>query len=424
MGRSTTGLAPKLVAVFRDETYGADRWRRDLVAGLTVAVVALPLSMAIAIASGLGPERGLTTAIIGGFLISALGGSRYQIGGPAGAFIVLVYAVVERHGVDGLMLATLMAGVMMIALGVARAGGLIAYVPSAVTAGFTAGIAVIILASQLREVLGLTLEREPAALVEKLQALAAAIGTLKPMAVVLTAGTIALIVLMRARRPTWPALLLAVAAVSVVSAAAGLDVATIGTRFGGIPSGLPAPSLPDVSAARLVTLLPDAIAIALLGSIESLLSAVVADSMSGDRHEPNTELVAQGAANIAVAVFSGMPVTGTIARTATNVRAAATSPVAGMVHAVALLGFLVLAAPLAVHIPLAALAGVLIMVAVGMVDRHEIATLWRTSHQQRALLVATCVTTIIVDLTAGIAAGLALAGLFKLAAAWAHPRKP
>jgi SulP family sulfate permease len=339
-------FTPKLVTILR-EGYGWREFRADAAAGLTVAIVALPLSMAIAIGSGLSPEKGLYAAVVGGFLVSALGGSRFQIGGPAGAFIVLIATIVERHGFDGLVLATITAGLMMIGIGFFRLGTFVKYIPFPVIVGFTAGIATIIFASQLKELLGLDMVREPAALMPKLAAIWHGIGTFKPHAVALSVLTAAIIVGVRASWPKWPALLIAVAAASLLHLALGLDVATIGTRFGEVPRLLPAPTLPPFDLGKLQAVLPDAIAIALLGSIESLLSAVVADGMTGRRHRSNCELVAQGTANIAAATFGGMCVTGTIARTATNVRAGARGPVSGMLHALFVLLFMLFLAPLA-----------------------------------------------------------------------------
>lgn len=406
-------FAPKLVTVLR-EGYGLAAFRADAIAGLTVAIVALPLSMAIAIASGTGPERGLFTAIIGGFLISALGGSRFQVGGPAGAFIVLVAACVERHGVEGMLLATLLAGVFLTAAGALRLGTFIKFIPYPVTVGFTAGIAVIIFASQIKDLLGLTLDgKEPGPFVAKLEALAPALDTINPAAVALAVGVIGLILGLKRLRPHWPGMLIAVAAASVAAGLLGLPVETIGSRFGGIPSMLPAPRLPDISWAKVEAILPDAVAFALLGAIESLLSAVVADGMTGRRHRSNCELVAQGIANIAAALFGGICATGTIARTATNVRAGARSPVAGMLHSAFLLGFMLLAAPLASYIPLAALAGVLAMVAWNMAEKHEFATLLRSSRGDATVLLATFLLTVFRDLTEGIVVGFALgAALF------------
>lgn len=401
-------FVPKLVSVLR-EGYGLAAFRADAMAGLTVAIVALPLSMAIAIASGAAPERGLYTAIVGGFLISALGGSRFQVGGPAGAFIVLVAAAMARHGIDGVLLATMMAGVFLMAAGFLRLGDFIKFIPYPVTVGFTAGIAVIIFASQLKDLFGLTLAgKEPGELIAKLEALAPAFDTVNPATVGLAVLTIGLIAVLKRLRPHWPGMLIAVAATSVATWAFGLPVETIGTRFGGIPSMLPAPSLPDITLAKMQAVLPDAVAFALLGAIESLLSAVVADGMTGRRHRSNCELVAQGVANIGSALFGGICATGTIARTATNVRAGARGPVAGMLHSTFLLGFMLLAAPLAAYIPLAALAGVLTIVAWNMAEKHEFATLLRSSRGDAVVLLATFLLTIFRDLTEGIVVGFAL----------------
>ena len=318
-------FTPKLVTILRDGYTGSD-FRADAIAGLTVAIVALPLSMAIAIGSGLSPDKGLFTAIVGGFLISALGGSRFQIGGPAGAFIVLIASIVERQGYDGLVLATLMAGLFMMAAGFLRLGTYIKYIPFPVTVGFTAGIAVIILASQLKELLGLDIGHEPAALFAKLQAIWASLGTPSRRPSHCRRLGIAIIVGLRRVSSQVAGLLIAVAATATIAWILQLDVTTIGSKFGEVPRTLPAPSLPPFDLAKLRAVFPDAVAIALLGAIESLLSAVVADGMSGRKHRSNCELVAQGAANIAAVIFGGMCVTGTIARTATNIRAGARSP--------------------------------------------------------------------------------------------------
>lgn len=402
-------FTPKLITVLR-EGYDFGAFRADLVAGLTVAIVALPLSMAIAIASGTTPDRGLYTAIIGGFLISLLGGSRFQIGGPAGAFIVLVAATVEIHGVDGMLLATVMAGLMLLAMGLLRLGTYIKFVPYPVTVGFTAGIAVIILASQLHDLFGLTLDHEPGELLPKLMALSAALPTLNWAAVVVAALTISTIVGLRLYRPTWPGMLIAVALASIATVLLNLPVETIGTRFGGIPSTLPTPALPDISLEKIQAVLPSAIAFAMLGAIESLLSAVVADSMTGRRHRSNMELVAQGVANIGSAMFGGVCATGTIARTATNVRAGARGPVAGILHSLFLLGFILIAAPLASYIPLAALAGLLAVVAWNMAERHAFGRLLRSPGDALVLL-STFLITIFHDLAAGILVGFGLSAL-------------
>lgn len=404
-------FTPKLVTVLR-EGYGFEKLRADAVAGLTVAIVALPLSMAIAIASGVGPDRGLFTAIIGGFIVSAFGGSRFQIGGPAGAFIVLVAATAQKHGVEGVILATMMAGLFLMAIGFLRLGTYIKFIPYPVTVGFTAGIAVIIFASQIRELFGLTLpDGEPGELLPKLLALAQHAGTANPSAVAIAGLTILSILAVQRWRPSWPSLLIAVFVASAAAALLALPVETIGTRFGGIPRSLPVPSMPGFSLEKVQAVLPDAIAFALLGAIESLLSAVVADGMTGRRHRSNCELVAQGAANIGSAIFGGICVTGTIARTATNVRAGAHGPVAGMLHSVFLLAFMLLAAPLASYIPLAALAGVLAVVAWNMAEKQAFATLLRSSKGDALVLLATFALVVFRDLTEGIVVGFVLGAL-------------
>ncbi|MDM7933079.1 SulP family inorganic anion transporter [Tabrizicola sp.] len=406
-----TEFLPKILTVWR-EGYGLHDLRADALAGLTVAIVALPLSMAIAIASGVGPERGLYTAIVGGFLVSALGGSRYQVGGPAGAFIVLVSACVMAVGLEGLILATFLSGVFLVAAGALRFGTYIRYIPYPVTVGFTAGIAVIIFASQIREMFGLTLPgAEPAEIFEKLHALWAARGTFSPAAVAVAALMAGLILGLRKTRPHWPGMLIAISVASVVAALAGLSVDTIGSRFGALPNLLPAPALPGFGLAQLQAALPWALSFALLGAIESLLSAVVADGMSGTRHRSNAELVAQGVANMGSAVFGGFCVTGTIARTATNVRAGSRGPVSGMLHALFLLAFMMVAAPLAAYIPLAALAGVLGVVAWGMAERHEFVSLVKSSRGDAMVVSVTFLLVVFRDLTEGIIVGFALAGL-------------
>ena len=405
--------APKLITVLR-EGYGLADFRADAIAGLTVAIVALPLSMAIAIASGVTPDRGLYTAVVGGFIVSLLGGSRFQIGGPAGAFIVLVALTAERQGVDGVILATAMAGVFLIGAGLMRLGTYIKFIPYPVTVGFTAGIAVIIFASQLKDLFGITLSgKEPGEFIPKLEALAGGLHTARISAVAVAGVSIAVILVLRKLRPHWPGILIAVAVAAFATWALSLPVETIGTRFGGIPRQLPSPAWPSFSLAKAQAVLPDAIAFALLGAIESLLSAVVADGMTGRRHRSNCELVAQGFANIGSALFGGICVTGTIARTATNVRAGARGPVSGMLHSVFLLLFMLIAAPLASYIPLAALASVLVIVAWNMAERHEFALLIRSSRGDATVLLATFLLTIFRDLTEGILVGFALgAALF------------
>lgn len=408
-------FTPKLVTVLK-EGYGLADLQRDAIAGLTVAVVALPLSMAIAIASGATPDRGLYSAIVGGFLVSLLGGSRFQIGGPAGAFIVLVAATVAQHGIEGMLLATMIAGAILVAVGFLRLGTYIKFIPFPVTVGFTAGIAVIIFSSQIKDLLGLTLhEPEPGELLEKIPVLWSAIDTINPAAVGLAVVSIAIIALLRKYRPNWPGMLIAVAVGAIGTAVFNLPVETIGTRFGGIPSGLPLPSLPPISADKVAAILPNAIAFALLGAIESLLSAVVADGMTGRRHRSNSELVAQGVANIATALFGGICVTGTIARTATNVRAGARGPVSGMLHSAFLLVFMLVAAPLAAYIPLATLAAVLAVVAWNMAERHQFMLLLRSGRGDAIVLLATFLLTVFRDLTQGILVGFSLGALLFIA---------
>jgi SulP family sulfate permease len=407
-------FTPKLATVLR-EGYRLPDLKADVVAGLTVAIVALPLSMAIAIGSGVTPDRGLYTSIVGGFVVSLLGGSRFQIGGPAGAFIVLVAATVQKFGVDGLLTATLLAGLILLAVGFLRLGQFIKYIPFPVTVGFTSGIAVIIFAGQVKELFGLTLKgAEPGPFLPKVQSLAEALPTVNLAAVGVAAATILAILAVRRFRPHWPAFLIGVAVATVLAVVLHLPVATIGARFGDMPRTPPAPHLPDLSPARVAALLPSAVSFALLGGIESLLSAVVADSMSGRRHRSNVELVAQGAANVASSVFGGICVTGTIARTATNVRTGARGPVAGMLHAVFVLLFMLVAAPLARYIPLSALAAVLAVVCWNMAEKHEFATLLRASRGDAAVLLATFLVVVFRDLTQGILIGFTLGALLFL----------
>jgi SulP family sulfate permease len=402
---------PKLISMIR-EGYHLRDFRVDVLAGLTVAIVALPLSMAIAIASGVGPERGLFTTVIGGFLVSLLGGSRFQIGGPAGAFIVLVSACVGQIGLEGLILATLLSGLFLIGLALFRAGTYILFIPYPVTVGFSAGIAVIIFASQIKDLFGLTLTgREPGELLAKLETLWAAHGTASPAALAVSAGTLVLIVAIKRISPLAPNLLIAVATSAVVVAALDLPVETIASRFGALPRMLPSPTLPALSTEAVRAALPWAVSFTLLGAIESLLAALVADGMSGRRHRPNAELLAQGIANIGSGLFGGFCVTGTIARTATNVRAGSRGPVSGMLHAVFVLLFMLIAAPLAGYIPLSALAAMLGVVAWHMAEKTAIWQLLRSSRADAVVLLATFGLVVLRDLPSGIVVGFALGGL-------------
>ena len=406
-------FTPKLITVFR-EGYGWRDLRADAIAGLTVAVVALPLSMAIAIASGVSPERGLYTAIAGGLIVSLMGGSRFQVGGPAGAFIGLVASVVERHGYDGLALATVIAGLILITVALLRLGTYIKYIPFPVTVGFTAGIAVIIAASQIKELFGLTIAHEPSELAPKLVAIRDALPTIHLPTVGITLLSVATILLVRRLRPNWPAFLIAVALAALVCVSLHLDVATVASRFGAVPNTMPTPSLPLFSVDKLQAALPDGVAIALLAAIESLLSAVVADGMTGRHHRSNCELGAQGIANIVSIVFGGICVTGLVARTATNVRAGARGPVSGLFHSFYVLAFLIVAAPLVGFVPLAALGAVLAVVAWNMAEKEEFWSLLRSSRGDAAVLLATFLLTIFVNLITGIAVGVVLGALLFL----------
>lgn len=403
---------PKIITTLR--TYDLKQFLADLSAGVTVALVALPLSLAIAIASGAEPAQGIVTAIIGGFLISALGGSRVQIGGPTGAFIVVVFGVISQHGYDGLVLATLMAGVMLVVAGQLRAGRLIAFVPEAVVNGFTIGIALIIALSQLKDAFGLTFDHTPEGALETVSLLAAARDSVNWSALAIAGLAAVLILGFRRLAPKLPGLILALVLASGLVAALGLGVDTIASRFGALPAGLPAPHWPEISGARLLELLPSAIVIAFLAGVESLLSAMVADRMIQGHHRPNAELTAQGVANIGSALFGGLPATGAIARTATNIRAGGQTPVAGLVHALVILLVMLIAAPLAGHLAMPALAALLLVTAWNMSEPHRWGEYWRAGWADKGLLLVTLVLTVLVDLTVAIAVGVALGLALRL----------
>ncbi len=406
-------MKPKLLTTLR--VYTKAQFTADMFAGVTVAMVAVPLSIAIAIASGADPATGLVTAVVGGLLISLLGGSRVQIGGPTGAFIVVVYGVIAQHGFDGLVLATLMAGVILVVAGLLRAGNLIALVPEAVVNGFTIGIGVIIASSQLKDFFGMTSAGAmPAEFLPKLAALWAARVTFSPMALGIGLAALVLIVVLRRLLPRWPGLIVVMALISGVVALGQLPIDTIGSRFGQLPAGLPMPTLPDITGARLLELLPSALVIAFLAAIESLLSAMVADRMIGGHHRPNAEVSALGWANIASALFGGLPATGAIARTATNVGAGGTTPVAGIVHALTILLVLVLAAPLAGYLVMPALAALLLATAWNMVEPHKWASYWAVPMADRVLLLLTLVLTVLADLSVAIAVGVGLGLALRL----------
>lgn len=405
-------MKPKLVTTLT--SYDRQQFTGDLIAGMTVAMVALPLSLAIAIASGAAPETGLVTAIVGGFLISLLGGSRVQIGGPTGAFIVVVYGVIAEHGYDGLVLATLMAGLIMLVAGYLRAGNLVAYVPEAVINGFTIGIAIIIATSQIKDLFGLSIMQVPAEFAAKIEVLWNARGTMSAGAFGIGLATMLLITGLRRLAPKFPGLIVAVGFTSAIVAIGTLPVDTIFSRFGTLPSTLPVPALPDISLQRVTELLPSAIVIAFLASIESLLSAMVADRMIGGHHRPNAEVLAQGFANIGSALFGGLPATGAIARTATNVRAGGKTPVAGIVHALTILLVMMLAAPLAGYLAMPALAGLLILTAWNMSEPHKWRGYMQARVSDRVLLILTLILTVFVDLTVAVGVGVSIGLALRL----------
>ncbi|MEW5773515.1 MAG: SulP family inorganic anion transporter [Thermodesulfobacteriota bacterium] len=391
--------------------YGPGPFVRDALAGLTVGVVALPLAMAFAIAAGATPDRGLFTAIVAGFLISALGGSRYQIGGPTGAFVVIIFNVIQRHGYDGLVLCTILAGLLLVVLGFCRLGALIKYIPHPVTTGFTAGIGVLIFSSQMKDFFGLRVDATPPELLDKWAFYLRNADKIDYPTLGIALAALAAILAVRRFVPRVPAPVVGVALASLLAMALGAGTDTIGSRFGGIPDSLPAFAWPQFSLDQVRDLLPDALAIALLAGIESLLSCMVADGMTGDRHNSDMELIAQGAANIASAAFGGIPATGAIARTATNIKSGAFSPVAGMVHAAALLCFVLLLSGLASHIALASLAAVLVVVAWDMSEAHKFMRLFRAPKSDVAVMLLTFGVTIVVDLTVAVLLGVVLASL-------------
>lgn len=407
-------MQPKLLITLR-EGYDLTKFRADALAGLTVAIVALPLAMALGIASGASPDKGLITAIVAGFLISALGGSRVQVGGPTGAFVVVIAGVIAAHGYDGLVMATLMAGVILVIAGYAGLGKLMRFVPMPVVTGFTAGIAVIIASSQVGDFFGLSAGKVPAEFIGKWEAYLRAIATLSWPTLVVGLGTLALIIGLKRLNPRLPGYLIAIVAAALAVRLLHLPVETVGERFPAMPTTLPAPHLPAFSLTTLRAVLPSAFTIAFLAGIEALLSAVVADGMTGFKHRPGQELIGQGAANIASALFGGLPATGAIARTATNIRAGAKTPVAGMMHAAFLLVILLVAGGLVAYVPMAALAAILLIVAWGMSEIDRFRSLLRMDAGERALLLLTFGLTVLVDLTVAIGVGVTLASLLFMA---------
>lgn len=410
----TALFRPKLITVL-GEGYSASLFRADAIAGLTVAIVALPLAMALGIASGASPDKGLVTAVIAGFLISALGGSRAQVGGPTGAFVVVIFNVIAKHGYDGLLIATLLAGVILILAGVFRLGQMIKYIPHPVVTGFTAGIAVIIASSQVKDFLGLVVDKVPADFIPKWQVYFGAMSTVSMATVAVGVGSLAIIIALHRFAPKLPGFLIAVVVSAVAVTMLKLPVDTIGSRFPDIPAGLPMPSLPEISLAKINDVLPSAFTIAFLAGIEALLSAVVADGMAGTRHRSNQELIGQGVANLGSAMFGGLPATGAIARTATNIRSGAKTPVSGIMHAVFLLLFIVFGTDLMAYVPMAALAAILFMVAWGMSEYKRFLALLHMPNGDRAVLLLTFSLTVIVDLTVAIGVGVTVASFLFMA---------
>jgi sulfate permease, SulP family len=403
---------PKAFLALR--VYTAQMFFNDLLAGVTVGLVALPLAMAFGIASGVTPQAGLYTAVVAGFLISALGGSRTQIGGPTGAFVVIVAGIVAHFGMSGLAMVTLMAGIILLVMGFTGLGAAVRFIPRMVVIGFTNGIAVLIASTQIKDFFGLCTPAVPSEFLPRMKLLATHFTTVNPYALGLGFGTLAVLVILPRLTHRVPASIVAVLAGTAVSAFFHLPVETIGSRFGGIPRGFPPFAIPNFHAEHILPLIPAAFTVAMLAALESMLSAVVADGMTGDRHNSNVELVAQGFANIVSPLFGGIPATGAIARTATNIRAGARSPVSGMIHALTLLGILVVAAPLASYIPLTTLAAVLFVVAYNMGEWHEIGGILRLDLAAISVWLVTFALTVFADLTVAVAVGLGLAALLYI----------
>ena len=404
---------PKSVEVLR-RGYSAPALIGDLTAGITVGLVALPLAMAFAIASGVPPQNGIYCAVVAGFTISALGGSRTQIGGPTGAFVVVVAGIVGSYGLDGLFMCTLMAGIILMVLGLTGLGTAVKFIPRPVVIGFTNGIGVLIASTQVRDFFGLQTPPLPGDFLGRVKVLVAHAGMASAPATVLAVATVAIILVFRGLSRRIPGSIVVLLVGSGVTLMVGVPVETIGSRFGGVPSGLPTFDVPDFRPDLILTLISPALTVAMLGAIESLLSAVVADRMSGDRHDPNVELTAQGIANVLSPLFGGLPATGAIARTATNIRAGARTPVAGMTHAITLLIVLLFAAPLARHIPLAILAGILMIVAYDMGEWREIPEVVKLGPAEAAVWLMTFALTVLADLTVAVEFGMILAALLYI----------
>ncbi len=403
-------LEPKLLTVIR-EGYQGETFFKDLTAGIIVGIVALPLAIAFAIASGVKPEQGLYTAIIAGFLISVLSGSRVQIGGPTGAFIVIIYGIVQKYGYDGLVIATILSGILLIVMGVAKLGSVIKYIPYPVTVGFTSGIALIIAAGQLRDFFGFQMEHVPAEFVEKVVEYVKHAGTVSPAAAAIGILTLLIVVYWPRVTKRVPGSLVAIVATTALVPLFNLQVETIGSRFGAVSSTPPMPHLPAIDWSKVPMMISPAISIALLAGIESLLSAVVADGMTGRRHRSNMELVAQGVANVASPLFGGIPATGAIARTATNIKNGAITPVAGIIHAIVLLLIMMFFGKWAALIPMATLAGILLVVSYNMSEYHLFIKMFKSPKSDIAVLIVTFLLTVLVDLTVAIQAGVVLAAI-------------
>jgi SulP family sulfate permease len=410
--RLLTVRAPRLFESLRG--YDAATFGRDLAAGVTVGLVALPLAMAFAISSGAPPESGIYTAIVAGFLVSALGGSRVQIGGPTGAFVVVVSGIIAHHGLDGLYMCTLLAGILLVLMGVTGMGAAVRYLPRSVVVGFTNGIALLIASTQFKDLLGLDIAHPSGVLMPRLIEVWNALGTISPAATALGLGSLALLLVLQRSFRAIPGAIVVLVLGTLAVRLLHLDVETIGSRFGGIPAGLPELHIPTFRPELIRPLLPSVLTVAMLGAIESLMSATVADRMSGDRHDPNVELTAQGIANIAAPLVGGLPATGAIARTATNIRSGAKTPIAGIVHALTLLAVVLVAAPLARDVPLAALAGILLVVAWNMGEWGEIPDILRLSKNDISVWLATFALTVFADLTVAVEVGMILAALLMI----------
>jgi sulfate permease, SulP family len=410
MSRSIPEWFPRSIQTVAGGGYDGRAFLADLISGVTVGLVALPLAMAFAISSGLTPQAGIYCAVITGFLISALGGSRFQIGGPTGAFVVVVAGIIGRYGVDGLFMCTLMAGVILVIMGLTGTGSAVKYIPRPVIIGFTNGIAIVIASTQLRDFLGLTVD-VPGEFIGRVRTVVASLPATSRDSVLLGAATLALLIVWSRYVKRVPAYIVALFAGTAAAMVLDLQVATIGSRFGGIPAGLPHFQVPVFRPQLILSLISPALTVAMLGAIESLLSAVVADRMGGDRHNPNTELFAQGVANVVSPLFGGLPATGALARTATNIRSGARSPVSGMIHALTLLGILLFGARFAAFVPLPVLASILFIVAWNMGEWREIASIWKQTYADLLVWLATFLLTMLADLTVAVEVGMVMAAL-------------